>query len=134
MPRMLRWACSRSAIVIRSDSERKRAEITAGRCCEIEVYFLMSSDFKTTVWRCRHRVPELRLIPTMRQASELPIPVSSADHSEPVQRSSVARPGPSAVFSSLPIATPNRSGVATTARRQAVAMAQFSTVTDTVSP
>jgi hypothetical protein len=74
MARMLRRACSRSAIVIRSDSERKRAEIIAGRCCEIGAYFLMSPDFKTTVWPCRHRVPELRLIPTMRQASGLPIP------------------------------------------------------------
>ena len=31
MARMLRRACNRSAIVIRSDSERNRAEITTGR-------------------------------------------------------------------------------------------------------
>jgi hypothetical protein len=34
------------------------------------------------------------------------------------------------VFSSLPIATPKSSGVATTTGRKAVTMAQFSTVTD----
>ena len=74
MARMLRRACKRSAIVIRSVSERNLAEITAGRCLEIGAYFLMSPDFKTTVCPCRQRVPELRLIPTIRQASELPIP------------------------------------------------------------
>jgi hypothetical protein len=61
-------------MVIRSDSDRNQAEITAGRWWEIGGYFLMSPDFKTTSWPCRHRVPELRLIPTIRQACELPIP------------------------------------------------------------
>lgn len=74
MARMQRRACNRSAIVIRFDSERNRAEITAGRSREIGAYFLMSPDFKTTVWPCRQRVPELRLIPMIRQASELPVP------------------------------------------------------------
>lgn len=53
MARMLRRAWNRSAIVIRSDSERNRAEITAVRWREIGAYFLMSPDFKTTAWPCR---------------------------------------------------------------------------------
>jgi hypothetical protein len=102
----LRPLCNRSAIVIRSDSERNRAEMTVGLRSEMGAYFLLSPDLRTTVWPCRHRVPELRLIPTIRQASELPFPVSSADHNEHVQRSSEALLGTSSAFSSLPIATP----------------------------
>jgi hypothetical protein len=41
------------------------------------------------------------------------------------------RPATFVIVSSQPIATPKSSGVATTARRQAVTMAHFSTVTDT---
>ncbi|PVE19089.1 hypothetical protein DDA93_06510 [Arthrobacter sp. Bz4] len=67
-------AWSRSAIVIRSSSERKRTEVTRGLCREIGGYFVTTPVFEMAVWPWRHRVPELRLIPTIRQASELPIP------------------------------------------------------------
>lgn len=92
-----------------------------------------SPDFKTTVWPCRHRVPELRLIPRSGRPQNCPFPVSSADHSEPVQRSSEGRPGTFSVFHLCQLQLLIRSGVATTAGRQAVTMAQFSTVTDTRS-
>lgn len=82
--KMLRPECNSSAIVIRSDSERKRAEMTTGLRCETGAYFLMSPDFTTTVWPCRQRLPELRLVPRSGTLQSHPFPVSSADHSEPV--------------------------------------------------
>jgi hypothetical protein len=96
-------------------------------------YFLMSPDFRTSEWPCRQQ-PELRLVPTIRDASELPIPCFITDHSEPARRSLEGRPGTFLVFSAHPIATPKSSGVATTRGRQAITMVQFSTVTDKSQP
>lgn len=49
---------------------------------------------------------------------------------EPQRFGGPGLPGTFSVFSSLPIATPNRSGVATTAGRQAHETAHCSTITD----
>lgn len=40
----------------------EKPEITTGRCREVGAYLLMSPDFNTSVWPCRQRVPELRLV------------------------------------------------------------------------
>ncbi|WP_192813084.1 hypothetical protein [Arthrobacter sp. TB 23] len=47
--------------------------MTDGLCRELGGYFVTTPLFEVAVWPWRHRVPELRLIPTIRQASELPI-------------------------------------------------------------
>ncbi|MHA7142953.1 hypothetical protein ACX80T_15640 [Arthrobacter sp. Sr33] len=48
--------------------------MTDGFRREIGGYFVTTPVFEVAVCPCRHRVPELRLIPTTRQASGLPIP------------------------------------------------------------
>jgi len=68
---MLVPVCNRSALLFRSDSERNWWEMTVGLRSDMDAYFIMSPGFRTTLWPWRHLVHKLRLIPTIRQASEL---------------------------------------------------------------
>jgi hypothetical protein len=132
MARMLRRACSRSAIVIRSDSERNRAEITTRPLMRDGSVLLDVSGLQND----RVAVPpsSARTTADSHDPARFGIAHSLFHQLIIVSTCSVlwrGAPGLPRSFHLCQLQLLNRSGVATTTGRQAHEMAHFSTIADT---